>query len=108
MIRINLLPKELQKPPQVAPKGLSAVLGIFLIAFVLSSLYAARLAQIHRAEQELVRLEEEIQHWSPYLPKNADLQAALKQAKEEYAEVSVLDEENLPFWLLLARTSTHR
>lgn len=105
MIRINLLPKELQKPPQVAPKGLSAVLGIFLIAFVLSSLYAARLAQIHRAEQELVRLEEEIQHWSPYLPKNADLQAALKQAKEEYAEVSVLDEENLPFWLLLARTS---
>jgi Tfp pilus assembly protein PilN len=105
VIRINLLPKEMQKTPQVAPKGLSTILGIFLIASVLSSLYAVRLAQVHRAEQELLRLEEEIAYWSPYLPKNVDLQAALKQAKEEYAEVSVLDEENLPFWVLLARTS---
>ena len=105
MIRINLLPKEMQKPPQVVPKGLSAMLGIVLCVFILSSLYAAHLAQIHRAEQELLRLQEEIDFLSPYLPKNVDLQAAPKQAKEEYAEVSVLDEENLPFWVLLAKTS---
>lgn len=106
MIRINLLPKEMQKPPQIIPSGVPSILGICLVVVILSSLYGARLAQIHDAEQELLRLQEEIEYFSPYLPKNVDLQAALRQAKEEYAEVSVLDEDNLPFWALLAKTST--
>lgn len=95
----------MRKRPTTAPRGWSLVLGVFLVALVVSSLYAMRLAQIYEAERELLRLREEIDYLTPYLPKSADLQASLKQAEEEYGEVSALDDDNVPFWVLLAKTS---
>jgi Tfp pilus assembly protein PilN len=105
LIRINLLPQEARRQPGISSQTLSWVLVAFLIVSTLSSLYAARLAAIHRAELELRRLEEEVEYYSAFQPEVSRLRSALKQAQEEYAEVSMLDEGNAPFWVLLAKTS---
>lgn len=105
MIRINLLPQEARKQPGVSPRTLSIVLAAFLLVLALSSLYAARLAAIHNAELELRRLREEIEYYSASQPEVNRLRTALKQAQAEYAEVSMLGQDNAPFWVLLAKTS---
>jgi len=95
----------MRQTEEVSPRVLATVLCVFLAALVVSSLYAARLAEIHRTERKLFMLREQIARYVSYTAEVGELRKAIARANEEYAEVSALDAENVPFWVLLSRTS---
>jgi type IV pilus assembly protein PilN len=97
MIRINLLPSELEAPPTQINPAIPLSIAILIPTLVLTPVHMSQMANQRRLKTETASLKSELEHYQPIIAQVEALESAKVQLTQRKSIIQQLDSERLRY-----------